>query len=465
MRLFYCLNFISFRELPMSLLTLGRGLAPMTVATLTPFLQPFLSYDITKGETVPDNVPESALPESLSQGTIIFHYEDPSVNVSPSSNKGILHIGNANDQNYLWLYKRKYTGHIYALTRSGGVIGVNNFMPSDTFPSGQVAVAIAWEGNTVRFFVNGQKILTETNTTMPLSYNGGLHIGAGYNGNYALTTITKQKLEIYEESLDDKIISKLSRPSFVVSGVGFDSSLDVIAFLGQSNSSGKGDIASTPIYPQSANMKMIGNDGVLKPYADPYDNSSNALIERLSDTSPQLSYAGQMVNNLVASTGRVTAALPCNLGGTSLVNDWTPQYIASATRKTFAATGFASLQQLRLAKDYGVLRGIVFHQGESDAALGVGATNYLLHLNAYFDLIQETYPNVPIVLVSLHDWHAGISSTESAWNAIKTVQESYVRAGVTVVYASGKSVITGEEVHLDASGLLSLGSDIATALA
>lgn len=449
----------------MSLLTLGRGLTPMSAGEIVPALQPFLSYDIVNGDTIPDNIPESSLPPSLAQGTIIFHYEDPSVNTSPSSNKGILHIGDIGDQNYLWLYKRKTTGYIYALTKSGGGVDINNFMPSDAFPSGQVAVAISWQGTEARFFINGQRVLKETNAAIPLSYNGGIHTGAGYNGNYALTTITKQKLEIYEQALDDKTIRKLTRPSFIVTGATFDDNLDIIAFLGQSNSSGKADLGSVPTYPQSSNMKMIGNDGILKAYSDPYDDNTNALIGRLSDTSPQLSYAGQVINDMAAVSGKVTAALPCNLGGTSLTNDWTPQFPASGTRTTFAGVGYAAFQQLRLTKDYGVLRAIVFHQGESDAALGTPAIDYQMHLNAYFDLLQETFPNVPIILVSLHDWHVGISATESNWNAIKTVQENFVRSGVAVVPAAGKSVISGDEVHLDAAGLISLGSDIAAQLA
>ncbi|MBI1327530.1 MAG: hypothetical protein GC136_07805 [Alphaproteobacteria bacterium] len=421
-------------------------------------------FDYIGAANVPAHIAAANFSQ-FTQGTLVFEYDDPAVRTA-AANQGVLYIGDTTANNFYFIQKKTSpAGSMNPWTRSGGVNGVNNFVQADTFNHGRVKVAIAWNGTDVKFYINGLLFCHDTNVTAPVIFNDGVRIGTGANGGSTLAGITKQRLRYYNGQLPTSELRKLTRVETIISGASYNNDMNVVAFLGQSNASGQGNIGSVPTYTNTSLMKLIGNDGVLKSYADPFDATASAILPRLSDgTAPALSYAGRVIDLVAGATGKTTAAVPVTLPTTSIVSDWTPEFAAATNRKTYGAVLFAAVHQLRMAKQHGRMKAIVYHQGERDAALATSSANYAAHLQLVCRELQRECPGVPIYIISLHTWHSGTGATETNWNNIQTAQNNFVMAGVSVIPAAGKSVISGTEVHLDAAGLISLGDDIAAAI-
>ncbi len=447
----------------MSLMQLGRSISLRAQQKRTLLPLPLFDYNVDNGDSIHD-ISLAQAGGDLSQGTVLYTYEDLGAQSGFSGSRFVLNIGNGNWSQAISVYKEKNNGHLHCVVRYNGGYEIDNYINADTLPENFIKVLIKWDTDRVAFFINGVRVVVDEAYNAPFGFNDGIRFGARENGQYAIageSGITQKRGMFWREVLSDIECERLTRTHEIVSGVVRDPAMDVVAFLGQSNAVGQGSLAQVPTYPHEDKMRLIAQNGTLKSgYSDPYADPANIIIPKLANGSYELSYAGTVIDALAHSSNNVTAALCCALSSTNISRDWNLSYEVAADRYVCGGVAFSALQMLRLANQYGRLKAITYHQGESDAKDGMAASAYILRLRELFSFLKREF-NVPIILVALHDWHAGSGTNQTEWNAIKNAQLAFVMPGVHVVDAADASLISGEEVHLDAAGLHTLGVKIA----
>jgi hypothetical protein len=137
--------------------------------------------------------------------------------------------------------------------------------------------------------------------------------------------------------------------------------LELYVLAGQSNMSGRGELAAVPVtHPQTF---LFGNDYRWHLAAEPLDSNQDQvdLVSMESPTDeaghgPGMAFALAL---LAANPKRQIGLIPCARGGTSLA-EWSP---SQATNTLYGAC----LQRIAAAGTQGRLAGVLFFQGENDA--------------------------------------------------------------------------------------------------
>lgn len=146
-------------------------------------------------------------------------------------------------------------------------------------------------------------------------------------------------------------------------------------------------------------------------------------------------------------------------GGTSLSANWSekgPMY------KTFVATTQAALAALKTAGHSYELRGMIWQQGESDAA-GPAAEAYQENLtNLIARVRKDLFENkpLPFVIGGLSDsQNASVKTPGSGWNTVRKAQESVARTVPKAGFANSDGFATrpGEAIHFNHEGQIALG--------
>ncbi|TXH10054.1 MAG: hypothetical protein E6R04_06380 [Spirochaetes bacterium] len=261
----------------------------------------------------------------------------------------------------------------------------------------------------------------------------------------------------------------------------FDPDLNIVLFGGQSNEVGVADaVAPTgPTYPHAASMKMIGADGVLKAYSDPYAVNTGALFASpyLNNSGVGVSYAGTLLNDLVEHFGGTWCAVCIAQGGATV-----KRYAAPRADSNPANCGFwfdtelsnnnqmspllyAALQRIRHAKTLGVIRYLVWGQGASDGVLGTPAAEFKTISANLMGILRKEAGNVPIIRLGISDKPSFMDSSfpSNTWNYIKAAIPEYTVSGTTHVSASGIPM-QSDGLHYTTSGYVALGARIAAAI-
>ena len=137
--------------------------------------------------------------------------------------------------------------------------------------------------------------------------------------------------------------------------------LELYVLAGQSNMSGRGELAAVPV--THPHIFLFGNDYHWRLAAEPLDDSRDQVdlvsMESPNDEagySPGMAFALAL---LADNPGRQIGLIPCAKGGTSLA-DWAPSWAGNTLYG-------ACLQRIAAASMQGRLAGVLFFQGENDA--------------------------------------------------------------------------------------------------
>lgn len=226
-------------------------------------------------------------------------------------------------------------------------------------------------------------------------------------------------------------------------------------FMGQSNASGRGNLADVPAYANIARMFLYGNDGVWKAAAEPVDSPVGQVDASLTDTTAGAGAAMAFANRICTLYGADEVGLvPANKGSTSIVLHrrlWSRKYIYGA-----------ALARIREAEALGTTAGIVWWQGEADtgtAALAAAWPERFANLiaNIRADLGNL---NLPVVFVQLNS----LSHKEVAWNRLRALQADIKMKNVAMVPSAGWE-FSADKVHCTTAGYQTAGVDIANAMA
>lgn len=205
---------------------------------------------------------------------------------------------------------------------------------------------------------------------------------------------------------------------------------DGFAAAGQSNPCGRASGVVPPV-PGAFTATKLGRDGVWKPLTE-----ANTQVGSFDEaTSAAGSYHGAL-SNLLQAQGVPVFFIPCALGGVS-ISDWA-RYAPDPSDPYLL---YGDVFQAWIA--CGGLRGVIYYQGETDAANGASQASYTTALNTlvnnwWMDLGVETF------IVKICRWN---SSIYGQIDAIRAAQQDVINNNPHAAGGADANVWTSGNVH------------------
>ncbi len=227
--------------------------------------------------------------------------------------------------------------------------------------------------------------------------------------------------------------------------------LDLFLLVGQSNMAGRGELAPEDRV-ASPRVLALSAQGAWVPAIDPLHFDKPAAVGvglgrtfgiEIAQTSPQVT----------------VGLIPCAVGG-SPIDAWTP---GTHYPPTNSHPWDDAIRRARLAMRSGQLKGILWHQGESDAQPGL-ADAYQAKLDDLIARFRKELgdENVPFIVGQMGQF------PEQPWDEAKRQvdrahRELPTRVRHTAFVSSDGLTHKGDEVHFDAAGYRELGRRYAQA--
>ncbi|MEN6307360.1 MAG: sialate O-acetylesterase [Anaerohalosphaeraceae bacterium] len=224
--------------------------------------------------------------------------------------------------------------------------------------------------------------------------------------------------------------------------------LDLYLLIGQSNMAGRGKVEPQD---QQADPRIfvLDSSNEWKPAVEPLH-----FDKQQAGVGPGRSFGAVMAQ---ASPGRNIGLVPCAVGGTS-IRVSVPGGYDKATQ-TYPYDDM--LKRVRIAMQAGTLKGILWHQGESDSSMGLAGTYYPAIKTLIERLRKElNAAGVPFVIGQLGQfagapWDAGRRGVDTAHRML-AAQMPYCG------FVSSEGLAAMEDgIHFDAAGARELGKRFA----
>jgi len=260
---------------------------------------------------------------------------------------------------------------------------------------------------------------------------------------------------------------------------------------GQSNSAGRGDRGSSDANIPAEYLGSITGANVWHGLAAS-NGPVGSAFETLNNTASKTGFTGNhMFGDNVSQPGLFFGAesalckeyLDANggsvylnkyaVGSTSLAyqagGHWSPTdntLTHAATARHFAGAvknWWSALRVHQLAARKPDIKGIIWHQGEQDAANLTMSNAYEANLSAFIDQFRAElgYGDAPLFLCRLHD-----ECPETYTNTVRTAQATVAasKGNCQMVDLDGYEPRSGDPVHLSFNGQIELGQDLAAML-
>jgi len=242
------------------------------------------------------------------------------------------------------------------------------------------------------------------------------------------------------ESADRMKLSRVQDAGKVLAEKGFD----LYLLIGQSNMAGRGVVEDEDVrlHPR---VFTLNRENEWIPARDPIH-----FDKKIAGVGPGRTFGIVMAEQ---NPSRTIGLVPCAVGGTS-IRLWQP---GAYDEKTDTYPYDDMLKRMRIAMQSGTLKGILWHQGESDSAMGLDGTyqEKLIQLIGRLrkDLDAE---QVPFVLGQMGEfegrpWDAGRKKVDLAHKLI--CGKVYNTGFVSTKGFTDK----GDKVHFDSSSARELG--------
>lgn len=228
--------------------------------------------------------------------------------------------------------------------------------------------------------------------------------------------------------------------------------MDTFVIAGQSNASGRGD--TNQPYSGTGVSRMFGNDYVLKDISDPVDILTNQVDAVSNDTEAAGSVWPLVASGVVADTGKPVLLVPCAKGGTS-ITQWLPGADHQDRTTLYGSMIFRALQ----AANYGVLRMVLWWQGESDAISGMSTATYQGHLQTISDAVFADL-GIPLVPAKLQTSAAEAGYTNANRDKINAAIGNLWGTGHVVAGPDLSVLTTDDAFHIKTNTNLEDASDL-----
>lgn len=165
-----------------------------------------------------------------------------------------------------------------------------------------------------------------------------------------------------------------------------------------------------------------------------------------------LSFGKELLNHIPDSIS--VLIVPTAVGGSSI-----SQWINDSTfRNVTLLTNFK--EKIEIGKKYGSIKGILWHQGESDATAQETIEAYNKQLHKLFTLFRNQIGNseLPIMVGKL----GSFSKTDDNWQAINTKIEEYIKTDPNSYFIKTNDLKDkGDRVHFNSKGQREIGKRFA----
>jgi hypothetical protein len=220
--------------------------------------------------------------------------------------------------------------------------------------------------------------------------------------------------------------------------------------VGQSNMAGRGAVAAEDREPHPR-VLMLNKAGAWVPATDPMHFDKSAAGVGLGKTFG--------IRIADAHPGITVGLIPCAVGG-SPIDTWKPGVFYPATK---SHPWDDAMRRVHLAMEAGTLKGILWHQGESDsnAALAPGYEAKLHDLIARLRKELDA-PEVPVIVGQMGRF------TDAPWSDAKTLVDKAHRdlpgkVSRTAFVSSEGLHHKGDKVHFDSDSYREFGRRYAAA--
>lgn len=221
--------------------------------------------------------------------------------------------------------------------------------------------------------------------------------------------------------------------------------------VGQSNMAGRGAVTPADKVPH-ARVLMLNKEGQWVPAVDPLHFDKPTAV----GVGLGRSFANAVAD---ATPGATIGLIPCAVGG-SPIDAWKPGYYYNATQ---SHPWDDAMRRAKLALQSGTLKGVLWHQGESDSNRELAAG----HEAKLHDLIARlraelNAPKVPFIVGQLGRFK------DSPWNEFKTTVDQAHRTlpekvlNTAFVSAEGLSD-KGDKTHFNSDSYREFGKRYAEA--
>lgn len=235
----------------------------------------------------------------------------------------------------------------------------------------------------------------------------------------------------------------------------------IFIIAGQSNASGRGQLSQLPSgFPHNGSrITNFTNSWQFEPATEPLDLTTRDPItgqwDQLDgvsrDNTTGVGFGLAFADRLADSLPNRIVLLQCSKGA-STVQQWLPERFLRRDR-LFGSCLWRTL--FVIAQTKGVLAGLLWYQGESNAIDPILAGSYLQDTQQVFDAFRTNLgaPDMPILLVRLHPQPSGANAVY--WQDIRSYQDSMARScSQFVVGADG---VLQDTVHLSTPAQIALG--------
>jgi mannose-6-phosphate isomerase-like protein (cupin superfamily) len=220
--------------------------------------------------------------------------------------------------------------------------------------------------------------------------------------------------------------------------------------IGQSNMSGRGQVEAQDREIHSR-VFALNRDSQWAPAADPIH-----FDKPIAGVGPGPTFGKALADRDPALR---IGLIPCAVGGSPLAT-WTP---GGFWEQTHSHPYDDALVRARIASEQGTLRGILWHQGESDSNERDAAT-YLDRLAALVEALRAELdaPELPFVCATLGDFYVARNPWAGQVNqALRRVPQRIQHAVCVDATGLGHG---GDELHFDAQAARELGRRYAQAM-
>lgn len=227
---------------------------------------------------------------------------------------------------------------------------------------------------------------------------------------------------------------------------GVDSNFHIYLLMGQSNMSGRGKITTT--FSRIPNNKILTlnkeRQWVIAKHPLHFDKS-------VAGVGPGLKFAQEM---LEITDDKVSIGLvPCAVGGTS-INKWQK---GAYDARTETHPYDDAIVRIKQAMQKGIIKGVIWHQGESDSK---DINGYLTKLKQLILTIREVVqnPDLPFVVGELGRYN-------DSYQAINLeIQKVESLLPLTAVVSSRSLKDIGDHTHFNSASATKLGKRYAKAM-
>ncbi|SKA44508.1 protein of unknown function [Chitinophaga eiseniae] len=226
-----------------------------------------------------------------------------------------------------------------------------------------------------------------------------------------------------------------------------DPKFHLYLLIGQSNMAGRGKTDNTR-KPVNAQILMLDSTGKFVPATDPVH-----FDKKEAGVGPGISFAEDM---LAANRKIKIGLIPAAVGGTS-IQLWVPGGYDSVTHTHPYDDAMVRAGE---AMKYGVLKGVLWHQGEANSSNFLDSPGYIFLLRQLVERIRTTFhmPQLPVIVGELGYFRPAFINFNTM---IKAVPDSI--AFTNIVSAQGLQH-KGDNTHFNAESARVLGKRFAAGM-